>query len=59
EFMGSDKDPWGNMRAGFSATAKINRKDFGIIWNKILDSGGLMIGEEVEILINVEAVEKK
>ncbi len=59
EFMGSDKDPWGNQRAGFSATTKINRKDFGLIWNKILDSGGLLVGEEVEIVLNVEALQKK
>ncbi|MBI3534875.1 MAG: YceI family protein [Deltaproteobacteria bacterium] len=59
EFSGADKDPWDHIRTGFSASAKINRKDYKIIWNKVLDSGSLMIGEEVEITLNIEAVEKK
>lgn len=53
------KDPWGNTRTGFSATGKINRKDFGIIWNKGLEAGGVMIGEDVEILIEVEGILQK
>ena len=52
------KDPMGNTRAGAHATAKINRKDFGIAYNKALDGGGLMVGDEVEITIDVEAVQK-
>ncbi|MBI1821386.1 MAG: polyisoprenoid-binding protein [Nitrospirae bacterium] len=59
EYLGADKDPWGNRRAGFSATTKINRKDYGIVWNKILDSGGLLVGDEVDINMQVEAIEKK
>jgi polyisoprenoid-binding protein YceI len=55
-FLGSAKDPWGNVRAGFTATTTINRKDFGVNWNETLDSGGLLIGEEVEIEINVEGM---
>lgn len=51
------KDPWGNTRAGFTATTKINRKDFGMTFNKTLDNGGLMLGEEVEISIDIEATE--
>ena len=43
--------------AGFSATTTINRKDFGISWNKVLDAGGAMLGEDVEIQIDIEAVE--
>ena len=55
EIGGTTKDPWGNQKAGFSAKGKVNRKDFGIIWNKTLDAGGLMLGEEVEVTIDVEA----
>ncbi len=52
-------DPWGNTRAAFSATTKIDRKDFGMVWNKTLDKGGLMVGEEVEISLEVEGILKK
>jgi polyisoprenoid-binding protein YceI len=55
-FLGSAKDPWGNTRAGFTATTTINRKDFGVNWNETLDSGGLLIGEEVAVEINVEGL---
>ncbi len=58
EYMGKDKDPWGGVRAGFVAKAKINRKDYGISFNKVLDSGGLLVGDDVEITLNVEGVEK-
>jgi len=57
EYMGAEKDPWGNMRAGFTATTKVDRKDFGIIWNKTLDSGGLMVGNDVSIELNIEATQ--
>ena len=52
-------DPMGNMRAGASATAKIKRSDFGLTWNKVLESGGVMVGDEVAISIDVEAIQKK
>ena len=52
------KDPMGNTKAGAHATTKISRKDFGIAWNKALDGGGLMVGDEVDITIDVEAVKK-
>lgn len=55
-FLGSAKDPWGNTRAGFTATTTINRKDFGVNWNETLDSGGLLIGDEVMVEINVEGL---
>lgn len=58
-FLGADKDPWGNTRAGFSATGKVNRKDYGIVWNKTLDNGGVMVGDDVTIQIDVEAVKAK
>lgn len=50
------KDPWGNTRIGFSATAKINRKDFGLAWNAALETGGILVGEEVTITLDVEAL---
>ena len=58
ELGGTTKDPWGNTRAGFTATGTINRKDFGIVWNKTLDTGGLMLGEEVAISLDIETVLK-
>ena len=53
---GRTKDPWGNERAGFSATGKINRHDFGLTWNQALESGGVMVGDEVKLTIDVELV---
>ncbi len=55
-FNGVTKDPWGNTRAGFTAEGKLNRKDFGMMWNKTLDSGGLVVGEEVEIRLDIECI---
>jgi polyisoprenoid-binding protein YceI len=49
------KDPWGKRRAGFTATATINRKDFGVNFNQVLDQGGLALGEDVAITIEIEA----
>ena len=51
------KDPWGNTRIGFSATTKINRKDFGLTWNAALETGGLLVGDEVTLNLDVEAIE--
>lgn len=50
------KDPWGNTRIGFSATTKINRKDFGLTWNAALETGGILVGDEVTITLDVEAI---
>ncbi|MCM2265450.1 MAG: YceI family protein [Desulfuromonadales bacterium] len=50
------KDPWGNIRRGATATAKINRKDFGLAWNAVLETGGVVVGEEVAILLEVELI---
>ncbi len=55
KFNGEVKDPWGNTKAGFEATGKINRQDFGLSWNKALDTGGLVVGDEVEIGLEIEA----
>lgn len=48
------KDPWGGMRTGTSATTKINRKDFGLTWNSALETGGVMIGEDVKITLDIQ-----
>ena len=56
EFLGQGKTPMGDTRAGFKASAKLNRKDYGIVWNKTLDAGGLMLGEDVDVELLVEAV---
>lgn len=56
EFLGSGPDGWGGTRAGFVATTTLDRKEWGISWNKALDHGGAMLGNEVELTIDVEAV---
>jgi polyisoprenoid-binding protein YceI len=58
-YNGAAKDPWGNTRAGFSAEGKLNRKDFGMVWNKSLDSGGLVVGDEVQIRLEIECIKAK
>jgi polyisoprenoid-binding protein YceI len=58
-YNGAMKDPWGNTRAGFSAEGKLNRKDFGMVWNKTLDSGGLVVGDEVQIRLEIECIKAK
>jgi len=50
------KDPWGNTRIGLSATTRVNRKDFGLNWNTVLEAGGILVGEEVAISLDVEFV---
>lgn len=55
-YLGTAKDPWGNTRSGFVGKTKINRKDFGIVWNQTLDAGGLLLGEEVDIEVNVQGM---
>lgn len=57
ESGGTVKDPWGGTRAGFSAKATINRKDFGLHWNAALEAGGVVVGEKVEITLEIEAIE--
>lgn len=59
EFNGFSKDPWGNEKAGFSSEFKVNRKDFGIVWNKTLDAGGMLLGDEVRVVMNLEMNKKK
>src|SRR5581483_2756264 len=50
------KDPWGNTRIGISATTKINRKDYGLTWNAALETGGILVGEEITITLDVQFV---
>lgn len=50
------KDPWGNTRLGLSATTKINRKDFGLTWNAALETGGILVGDEITITLDVQFV---
>ncbi|MGA7106426.1 MAG: YceI family protein [Terracidiphilus sp.] len=50
------KDPWGNTKIGLSATARINRKDFGLSWNAALESGGVLVGEDVTISLDIQFV---
>ncbi len=52
------KDPWGNTRIGVAATTKINRKDFGLTWNAALEAGGLMVGDDVSITLDLEFVKQ-
>jgi polyisoprenoid-binding protein YceI len=50
------KDPWGNTRIGISATTKISRKDFGLTWNAALETGGILVGDEADITLDVEFI---
>ncbi len=59
EIRGVGKDPWGNTRAGFTAMTKINRKDFGLNWNEALETGGVLVGDEVEITLEIEGILSK
>ena len=59
QIHGVGKDPWGNVKAGFTATTKINRKDFGLNWNQAIETGGVLVGDEVEITLEVEANQKE
>lgn len=58
-FNGMAQDPWGNMRAGFTAEGVINRKDFGMKFSKLLDNGGLMVGDEVKLKLEIEVIKEK
>lgn len=54
--LGTGKDPWGNQRTGFTGETKINREDFGLTWNQALETGGVLVGKEISIELNVQAV---
>jgi polyisoprenoid-binding protein YceI len=56
DVLGEMTDPWGNQRIGFETSTTLNRKDYGVSWNQVLDQGGLLLGDEVKISINLQAV---
>ena len=56
EFLGTGKDPWGGQRIGFQAEAALSRKEFGLTWNQVLETGGLLVGDQIEIALDVQAV---
>ena len=56
ESLGTGKDPWGNQRRGFSARISINRKAFGLTWNQALETGGVLVGEDIEVEIESEVI---
>jgi polyisoprenoid-binding protein YceI len=56
EVGGQGKDPWGNVRAGFTARASLHRKDFGLTWNQALETGGVLVADRVDVEIELQAV---
>lgn len=56
EYHGRNRDPWGGERVGFSATGKIDRRDFGLLWNQALETGGVLVGNDIKINIEVQAI---
>lgn len=57
-FLGAAQDPWGNTKAGFELGTSLDRKDYGVSWNKALDTGGILLGDDVEIAINLQAAKQ-
>jgi polyisoprenoid-binding protein YceI len=55
-FLGVAKDPWGKSRAGFETEITINRKDYGLLWNAALETGGFLVGDDVKITLSIQAV---
>ncbi len=58
-FLGAAKSPFGDQRAGFESGITLDRKDYGLLWNKTLEAGGVLVGDDVDIAINIEAVKQK
>ena len=58
-FNGEVKDPWGNEKAGFSASGKLDRRDFGLVYGGVMESGGLVVGNDIEFLIEIEGTKLK
>ena len=59
EFSGATVDPWGNLRSGFEASTRVDRDQFGITWNQALEAGGFLVGKEIRVEIDVEAIHQK
>lgn len=57
EFNGISDDPWGGVRAGVEARTEVNRKDFGLTWNVAVESGGVLVGERVQLTLDIELVQ--
>jgi polyisoprenoid-binding protein YceI len=55
---GRARDPWGGERVGYTARTSLNRKDFGLAWNQVLETGGLLVGERIDIVLEIQAVRK-
>ena len=55
-YLGTANDPWGNRRAGFETDVTINRKDFGLMWNATLETGGFLVGDDVHISLSIQAL---
>ena len=58
-FNGTTQDPWGNTRAGFTASGTLNRQDFGMAFSQTLDNGGLLVGDEVNLRLEIECIKEK
>jgi polyisoprenoid-binding protein YceI len=54
-YLGKAKDPWGNEKIGFEAETTINRKDYGLVWNAALETGGFLVGDEVKVSVSIQA----
>ncbi len=59
KYAGQVKDPWGNLKLGFKATTSVNRFDFGLKWDKAIDTGGLVAGDVVDITLTMELAQRK
>lgn len=59
EYLGKAKDPWGNDKVAFEAEISLNRKDYGLMWNAALETGGFLVGDDVRVNISVQAAPKK
>jgi polyisoprenoid-binding protein YceI len=58
DYLGGAKDPWGNARVGFETELTVNRKDYGLLWNAALETGGFLVGDEVKITVSAQAVQQ-
>jgi len=58
EYSGLMKDPWGNVKAGFSLAGKLNRKEFGLTWNAALETGGVLVGEDVKLFCEIQLLKQ-
>lgn len=58
EYGGTATDPWGNVKAGFELSGKINRKDFGLTWNALTEAGGALVSEDVKLVANIQLIKK-